>query len=312
MGEWKKIPATQLAVTENETYTTGRMKYYPTSDGIWMLGSFDFFEGAGAFRRSGFESNTEWSPDLHTVRNPEKDVTTWNSLTEDYVVKWGYDLVEDTPHGLPERGKYNTEGGNDKGRRRAVVRIFDYVLCNWDLDCMFTMTFDKEQIDRTSYADIIKEVGQWFSNRVRRNGLKYIAVPEFHADGTAIHLHGVCNFAALQTKYSRVRQKGKGVYNITDFPFGFTAVKKIGTGAGDRHAVAVYVSKYITKSSEKIGGRYYLHGGKLQKPRQILCGLTREDAEKIAQEFPCSVFECGTPQGGTYVKYTVQHFHENE
>lgn len=297
-----------LAVTDNDIYATGRMKYYPDADGVWMLGSFDFFEGNGAFRRGGFEKNEMWVPEMHTVHNPEKDETSFNPQTGECVTKWGYDHVADTPRGLPQRGKYQTVGGNDKGRRRAMVRLFDYVRCNWDLDCMFTMTFDKEQIDRTSYEDIIKEVGQWLSNRVRRSGLKYIAVPEYHADGAAIHLHGMCNFAALQTKYSGVLQNGKGVYNITDFPFGFTAVKKIGSGDQDRHAVAVYVSKYITKSSTKVGGRYYLHGGKLLQPRQILCGLTREDAEEIAQQFPCSVYECPTPIGGRYVKYEVQHF----
>ena len=188
-----------------------------------------------------------------------------------------------------------------------MTKLFDYVRCNWDFDCMFTMTFDKTVIDRTSYDEIIKQVGQWLSNRVRRNGLKYIAVPEFHSDGTAIHLHGVCNFEALETKYSRVRQGGKGVYNITDFPYGFTAVKKFGDDEKDRHAVAVYVSKYITKTSVKVGGRYYLHGGKLLKPREVLCELSEEEAAQAAKVLGCSEWRCPTPQGGTYIKYTVQH-----
>ena len=305
MGEFKATRATLLSVTENEIYATGRMKYYLNSDGIWELGSFDFFEGAGVFRRSGFEKNEVWLPEYHTVHVPELDEVTYNPITGENVTKWGYELLPDKPRAV---AKYDTAGGNDKGRRRAIVRLFDYVRCNWDLDCMFTLTFDKEKIDRTSYEDIVKKLGEWCSNRVRRNGLKYLAVPEYHADGEGIHLHGVCNFAALETAWSGKVNKGKRVYNITDFPYGFTAVKKFGGGDRDRHAVAVYVSKYITKDARKVGGRYYLHGGKLEKPRQILCGLTRADAEEMAKQFPCSVYECGTPNGGRYVKYEVQHF----
>jgi hypothetical protein len=35
---------------------------------------------------------------------------------------------------------------------------------------------------------------------------------------------------------------------------------------GDREKVARYISKYITKTLEKVGGRYYLHGGALAQP----------------------------------------------
>jgi hypothetical protein len=311
LGEFKKDIVTALAVTPNDIYASGRMKYYPNSEGLMELGSVDFFEGNGAFRHKGFESNDIWVADFVTTHIPKLDEVTYNPFTGQDVVKWGYMFKADKPpRNVPE--KYDVASGTDKGRRRAMVKIFDYIRSNWDFDCMFTMTFDKSVIDRTSYEDIIKQVGQWLSNRVRRNGLKYIAVPEFHSDGSAIHLHGVCNFDALQTKYSRVRQGGKGVYNITDFPYGFTAVKKIGDGQSDRHAVAVYVSKYITKSSEKVGGRYFLHGGKLLKPVTRLCSLTREDAEAIAEVFPCKVFECGTPNGGRYVKYEIQHYKNGE
>ncbi len=311
MGQFKTTPSTQLAVTENEVFATGRMKFYPDCvSGIWEIGSFEFFEGNGAFRRKGFEVNREWSPDYHTTHVPELDEVTFNPITGQQVTKWGYEQRPDKP---PKTGAvYDTASGNDKGRRRAVTRVFDYVRCNWDMDCMFTLTFDKEKIDRTSYEDIVKQVGQWFSNRVRRSELKYIAIPEYHADGEAIHFHGVCNFEALKTVWSGVVQKGKRVYNITDFPFGHTAVKRMGGGDNDRHAVAVYVSKYITKDTRKVGGRYYLHGGKLEKPREILCGLTREEAEEMAKHFSCSVYECNTPNGGRYVKYEVQHFETGE
>ena len=309
MGHWQKY-GFLTSLTENDIYCNGRVKLYPSKDGEWTIGQVDFFIDRGAFRIKGFEENKQWKADYHYQPCEALDEVTYNPITGENVTKKGIALLPDSPASTSSGTKYNTEGGNDKGRRRAMVKIFDYVRCNWEFDCMFTLTFDAEKIDRTSYGDIVKSVGQWLSNRVRRNGLKYIAVPEFHKDGEAIHFHGVCNFKALQTKYSGVRQGGKGVYNITDFPYGFTAVKKFGGEEKDRHAVAVYVSKYITKASEKVGGRYYLHGGKLLKPIERLIDVTEEEATKIADVLGCKEWRCPTPIGGTYVKFTVEHFDE--
>lgn len=303
-----------MSVPRSEVFANGRIKYYPTPSGEWEVGVVDLFEERGAFRKKGFEECGEGAtkrpsrvgdlPHERVIHDPTLDEVTYNPQTGENVTKWGYKR---------EPIEYEYERQNkDKSRRRAMVKLFDYIRCNWDLDCMFTLTFDGEVIDRESYEGIVKKVGEWFANRVRRQGLKYIAVPEYHADGKSIHFHGVCNFAALQTKYSRVLQNGKGVYNITDFPFGFTAVKKIGTEATDRHAVAVYVSKYITKSTEKVGGRYYLHGGKMLKPREVVCEITPEEVEQFTKEFSCSEWSCPTPTGGRYVKYTVQHFKAEE
>ena len=309
MGQFKNDVSSVLAVTHSDLFASGRMKYYPNALGDWEIGSIDFFEGRGAFRKKGFEGAEYWCAEWHTERAPEFDEVTFNPLTGENVTKLGYAYKPDkAPHNRPE--EYNTTSGNDKGRRRATVKIFDYIRCNWDMDCMFTLTFDGEKIDRTSYKDIVKKVGQWLSNRVRRNGLKYIAVPEYHADGKAIHIHGVCNFEALQTEWSGVVKGGKRVYNITDFVLGHTAVKRFSKGDKSRHAVSVYVAKYITKDSDKVGGRYFLHGGKLEKPRVVLCEITHADVENITKEFSCASYSCNIPNGGVYHKYEVQHFSE--
>lgn len=300
-----------LAVGQNDIYASGRMKYYLNSEGIWELGSVDFFEERGAFRVKGYVSDEFWMPDVRTYRAPERDEVTYNLLTEQYVTKLGYVRHADKrPTNRPD--EYDTISGNFKGRRRATVKIFDYIRCNWDLDCMFTLTFNGGKIDRTSYEEIVKKVGEWFSNRVRRKGLKYIAVPEYHSDGKAIHIHGVCNYEALQTEWSGKVNGGKRVYNITDFTLGHTAVKRFSKNDSDRHAVAIYVSKYITKDSDKVGGRYFFHGGKLIKPRVVMCEITHEDVEKITKEFSCTSYSCDIPNGGKYHKYEVQHFVSEE
>ncbi len=156
-----------------------------------------------------------------------------------------------------------TPGGIERGRRRSRRRFFDYILCNWEFDCMVTLTVSKEQCDRTDYRAIIAKLNYWLSNRVARNGLKYILVPEYHSDGEAIHFHGFMNKCALRLVDSGHKHKGRRVYNICDYPLGFSTCVKLDNM---RQYAAWYCYKYITKGDEKIGGRYMLSGGKLRKP----------------------------------------------
>ena len=150
---------------------------------------------------------------------------------------------------------------------RARRRAYDLIRCNPELNAFITLTFNKEQIDRTSYTAIIKELSVWLDNRVRRKGLKYILCPEHHKDGEGIHFHGLMNLDSLKLENSGHKRKGKVVYNISDFNFGFTTVLRI-TGENSVEACAGYIFKYMSKQcQQKIGGRYYLSGGDLSEPR---------------------------------------------
>lgn len=159
--------------------------------------------------------------------------------------------------------------------RRVRKNVYDIISCNPDMSMFVTLTFDASVINRYSYSDIIRKLNVWLDNRVRRNGLKYLLVPEYHKDG-AIHFHGVMKDSSLKLVNSGKRHKNKTIYNITDFPYGFTTAKRLGGKDHDIQAVAGYVTKYMTKTlidyengkdvSLKIGGRYYLSGGELQRP----------------------------------------------
>ena len=305
MGEYKVIDrgATVFGVGYEQILVNGRVKYYPDRDGNLMLGSVETFS-RGGFRRKGYEVDRRrvWVSSTLAVHDTSLDVSTYNPLTGQTVTKWGYQYVNDSPDGVKK--SYNLDG-SAKGRSRARGKLYDLVRCNWDLDCMFTLTFDASRIDRTDYGEIVKALRVWLDNRVRRNGLKYVAVPEYHADGKAVHIHGLCNFDALTTIYSGHRHNGRRVYNISDFPYGFTAVKKIRNGDTDRYAVAAYVCKYISKGNAKVGGRYFLHGGNLVKPTVVLRELSDEDIEQLQAAVPCKSWSIPTPMG-TYCKISVQ------
>ena len=156
--------------------------------------------------------------------------------------------------------------GVNRAAARARKQLFELCACN-DLDLFFTITLNKEFIDRYDYKAAVKKLGQWLDNRVRRNGLRYVAVPELHKDG-AIHFHGLCNADACRLVDSGHTDKGHTVYNLSDWKIGFSTAIKL---YGDRNAAAHYVAKYVTKAQGggTIGGRYFFHGGDLQKARCV-------------------------------------------
>lgn len=174
-----------------------------------------------------------------------------------------------------------TVEGTKRSRRRARNHVSDLIRCNGDMDVFFTLTIETDAhtetgqaVGRTDYSAINKKLQQWFADRVRRRGLKYVAVYEYHekleADGKqAIHVHGVANHDALTMVKGKRRFRDKyghwhRIYNVTDWRLGHTTATYT---YGDRWACAAYISKYIYKSERPVGGRWYMHSHNLQEPR---------------------------------------------
>ena len=194
----------------------------------------------------------------------------------------GFELLDDNKS--PRASKCTDEVDTTSMQRsfsRARRRAYDIVRCNSELNGFITLTFNKEQIDRTSYNDIVKRLSVWLDNRVRRRDLKYILCPEHHKDGEGIHFHGLMNMQALRLENSGHRKNGKVLYNISDFDLGFTSVMRV-TGENSLEACAGYVFKYMSKQAgQKIGGRYYLSGGALVEPRYEFFNVNPSDYADI-------------------------------
>lgn len=200
---------------------------------------------------------------------------------------------EETVENEPEPGASDAQR---RAARRARKQLFELCACN-DLDIFFTLTLNKELIDRYDYKTIVRRFGQWADNRVRRKGLRYVAVPELHKDG-ALHFHGLCNSSAccLVDSGRTDKKSGQKIFNLSDWSLGFTSAIYIYGAPG---AAAQYVAKYVTKqaSGGTIGGRYYLHGGDLQRAR---CMYFHEDFES----FEGKEIECG--EGAVMrIKYAI-------
>ena len=168
-----------------------------------------------------------------------------------------------------------------RSRRRAKNNLIDLIKCN-QFDYFVTLTFNPNIVDSFSYSDVIKKIKYFLDNRVRRRNLYYVGVPELHKS-KRFHFHFLCNdvldlihsgtyirpTGGKPVKASTCQKQGvnlaecKDVFNIKDWEFGWsTAIKTY----GDKNAIANYIGKYITKSENKVGGRWYYSGGKLLKP----------------------------------------------
>jgi hypothetical protein len=230
--------------TRSETDITfrARAKYYPAVGGGLRLASVCEFSHP-VFRLPGFEAR-------EPAGIPEDPL--------DYGLELEPEQVSES-----EREKYR-----ERAQRRARTAAFDYVACNPDLDAFVTLTFDRSYTDRTSYDETYGRLKIWLANRVARRGLKYVCCPEYHHDGQAIHFHLLCNQKALKFSPSgHVNREGQPIYNLDGWKWGWSTLILIGETETDRDRVSKYIYKYMTKQEgQKIGGRYYLHGGRLNVP----------------------------------------------
>lgn len=201
---------------------------------------------------------------------------------------------------VPE--KTSVSDNIERAKRRAKSHLLDYALCN-NFDCFVTLTLNPDTIDRTDYKAIIKKLNTWLDNRVRRCGLCYVGVPELHKNG-AIHFHILCNDVlnvvdsgtvirptggkpvkqATATRQGFSLDECRKVYNISDWTLGFSTMYHT---YGDVRAVANYIVKYITKGTEKVGGRWYYSGGDLLKPLYRYDYVSFDEVIDYDYDFEC-------------------------
>lgn len=196
----------------------------------------------------------------------------------------GWEEAAPRPRVPAKSPDHKAEGDSlERSKRRARAAVFDYARAT-QLGVFVTFTLDKNKIDRYDKDIIFKKLRYWLDNNVRRRGLAYIVVPEYHKDG-ALHFHGLINDALPLLDSGTVKVNGRKkpykprslaerkklldngariIYNLPAWSYGFSTAVKIGDTLEDRFRTYQYVCKYITKSDEKIGGRWYYSGGALR------------------------------------------------
>lgn len=169
-----------------------------------------------------------------------------------------------------EQGKKSSGEDMIRSMRRAKAKLRRLALAN-QFEYFVTLTFDPEKVDSFNAEAVAKSLSRWTDNMVRRNGLKYVLVPELHRSGR-IHLHGFFGGHGLEVVDSgHVDNSGDTVYNLPQWWQGFSTAIRL---RGDYAAAVGYVCKYIGKGTgQRIMGRWYYSGGALAEPEKTYVDL---------------------------------------
>jgi hypothetical protein len=151
----------------------------------------------------------------------------------------------------------NTQHCIDVSASRAKNTVYQIARAN-NWEWFITLTFDRTKTDSSDYDLIVNRLHTYLNNLKMRScpNLKYLIVPELHADGEHYHFHGlIANCDGLKFKLWKF-DKGNPIFNIVNWKWGFTTASRI----QDNNKVSSYITKYITKDvdvhlAEK--NRYY-------------------------------------------------------
>ena len=116
-----------------------------------------------------------------------------------------------------------------------------------------TLTFDPLKTDRYDYDLCCKRTRHWLQNLKRVDGvneLAFICIPEMHKDG-AWHMHLLVDGIDPDLlKDSGKKNKGRKIYNLPNWQYGFSTVEKVDySDPASTIWISQYVTKYITKES---------------------------------------------------------------
>ena len=178
------------------------------------------------------------------------------------------------PNCCEQSSEANASDSLRRAKSRARKSVFDLIRSNGFTHFVtYTVAPGDPECDRMDYKSCVRKIGQYLSNEVKRRGMKYVAVPELHKDG-AVHFHAVCSWDKAPRMVRAVNphnneemstKSGQPIFNLPNWTHGFTTCIPL---YGDISSVGKYVAKYITKAEgASIGGRYYLSGGALGRPR---------------------------------------------
>ena len=191
---------------------------------------------------------------------------------------WGEDRPKAAPN--PREAGKKAEGADmERSMRRARAKLRRLALAN-QFEYFVTLTLDPAKIDRYDGAAVVKALGTWADNMVRRHGLRYILVPERHKDG-AFHFHGFMAGPGLEARDSGVEWDGRPVFNLPQWKLGYTTAQRL---YGDYAAAVGYCCKYIGKQAgERPLGRWYYSGGALQEPAKMYTDLDYRGVENAVE-----------------------------
>ena len=166
----------------------------------------------------------------------------------------------------------NPERSLMSSRARAKAAVRDIALCN-RFEYFLTWTLSKGEINRYDAELVGRKIQTFLKNASYRKDFQYVLVAERHKDG-AIHFHGLCNLGSVRivravnpkTKLPLSTNHGQPIFNMLDWKLGFSTCIPIDE---NYERTCNYLTKYLTKDTEKILGKWYLASRNLIKKPEI-------------------------------------------
>lgn len=251
---------------------------------------------------------------LHTSEREvyQRDVATLKQYRPDYykitlhkqIRRAGYEAIEEDTSGKRGAGKKNTDRHEEKLEQslsRTRSTIYELAICN-DWAWFVTLTLNPEYHDRKDLNRYKKKLTVWIKNynRIHEINVKYLLIPEQHADGQSWHMHGLlAGLPKEQLEEFTIQEKlpikmvieiarGNKLYNWPAYAkkFGYVSLSRV----RNIERTARYITKYITKdiTKTKIGKNshfYYCSKG-LKRAETIYQGpLTKELEEEYSNDY---------------------------
>ena len=207
-----------------------RVKRYPDGSTEIVAASAPF--GGGEVRREP----ERFDGDADPLAPPRR-----RSLAEreaDYELLEREAIQDEDGHEARARAERAARASRERAQRRARVAVRDLGLCN-DWEYFVTLTLDPARIDRYDPAEVVRHLNHWLDNRVRRDGLSYVLVPEHHRGG-ASHFHGFFSGALAAVDSGHRDEGGHPIYNLPAWGWGFSTAIRL---YGERAAAVGYCCK---------------------------------------------------------------------
>ena len=248
------MPINNFSLSENLVFHNTKIKVYPDGSSNVTYCKQAIFKDSGAEARP--------DPKEPTVAEVRAEVPDTDEMTRSR-----------------EEQKKKSAGRDrtDEMIRLHRDRVRDIVLMN-DFTHFLTITIDPEKFDSLDVDIVRKKLSKWLHHQVDRKGLKYILIPEYHKS-KRIHAHALVNDVLRLEDSGKRTKNGKVIYNCPDWRYGFTTAIPLDN---QKMRVANYVTKYITKGSDKIFGKYFWSSKNIQREPQVI--LTDTDFNSVVAE----------------------------
>ncbi len=254
------MPINNLSLSENQVFHNTKIKVYP--DGSTNI----TYCKQAIFKDSGAEARPDISENVIAKIQQKLDLDEMEQSREE------------------DRKRESARDRTDELIRIHRDRVRDIVIMN-DFTHFLTITIDPQKIDSFDVYIVRKKLKTWLDNQVKRKGLKYVLIPEYHKSGR-IHAHALVNDVFKLVDSGKTTKSGKTIYNCPDWRYGFTTAIPLDE---NKMRVANYVTKYITKGSDKIFGKFFWSSKNIQREPHVI--LTDTDFDSVqAQVFQPLVF----------------------